>query len=303
MSLLYWLESIRIPAITEMMLLLTHLGEESAFLVTAIIVFWCVSKKRGYYIMTIGFLGTVVNQFLKMWFRVLRPWELHENFTAVEAAKAEATGFSFPSGHTQNSVGTFGALAYTAKHKWSRILSLVIVAIVPFSRMYLGVHTPQDVGVSIVIAVGLVLFIHPIIFSDSKKRMVVLLCGMVVLCLGYLCFVHLYDFPTVVNAERLASGYKNGYTLIGALIGMLLVYIVDEKWLNFQTKAVWWAQIMKVSIGLLLVLLVKSGTKEVLNMAFGESVGRLVRYFLMVVTAGVIWPLSFKWFSQLGNKE
>lgn len=31
------------------------------------------------------------------------------NFTIVESARAEATGYSFPSGHTQNAIGLFAA--------------------------------------------------------------------------------------------------------------------------------------------------------------------------------------------------
>ena len=56
-------------------------------------------------------------------------------------------------------------------------------------------------------------------------------------------------------------------------------------------------------IGLGLVLAVKSGLKDPLNALFGESVGRAARYFLIVVVAGMVWPLSFRWFSKLGTKE
>ena len=83
----------------------------------------------------------------------------------------------------------------------------------------------------------------------------------------------------------------------------MIVYIVDEKWLNFSTSAVWWAQCLKVGIGLGIVLLVKSGTKELLNQLLGEQFGRAVRYCLIVCVAGIIWPMFFKWFSKLGKRE
>ena len=126
---------------------------------------------------------------------------------------------------------------------------------------------------------------------------------MTALAIGYTCFVEFYRFPADVDVVNLESGRKNAYTLLGALVGFLIVYTVDEKWLHFSTKAVWWAQIIKVAIGLLLVLAVKSGLKEPINALFGEMTGRSVRYGLIVVVAGIVWPLSFKWFSRLGTKE
>ena len=81
------------------------------------------------------------------------------------------------------------------------------------------------------------------------------------------------------------------------------VFFVDEKKLRFDTKAVWWAQIIKVVVGLGLVLGVKSGTKSFLNAIFGEAIGRSARYFLIVIVVGIVWPLTFRWFSKLGSKE
>ena len=40
MELLYFLEKIRVPGLNEFMLLITQLGEETAFLVIALVVFW-----------------------------------------------------------------------------------------------------------------------------------------------------------------------------------------------------------------------------------------------------------------------
>lgn len=303
MEFLYFLEKIRIPVLNEFMLAVTTLGEETAFLVIAMILFWCVDKYVGYYTLSVGFIGTIANQFMKLWFRIPRPWVQDPNFTILEQAREAASGYSFPSGHTQSAFGTFGSIAYTTKSKKIRIAAIVIPMLVALSRMYIGVHTPMDVGVSILVAIALVVALKPVVLCNNHRWMPCLLGGMLLIAIGFLSFVELYRFPTEIDMHNYESGVKNAYTLLGALLGMLVVYIVDEKWLNFPTKAVWWAQILKVAIGLILVLIVKSGTKEVLNMLLGESIGRAVRYFLIVAMAGIVWPLSFKWFSGLGNKE
>lgn len=303
MAFLYWLESLRIPVLNEFMLAVTYLGDEIAFLVVALILIWCADKRTGYYVLSVGFLGTIANQFMKLWFRIPRPWVLDPQFTILEQAREGASGYSFPSGHTQSSVGTFGAIAYITKNRVLRWICIAAVILVPFSRMYVGVHTPLDVGVAAIMAGALIFGLKPVILSKDHRVFPVFLGIMVAVSVGFLCFVELYPFPADIDPHNMASGLKNAYTLLGSLLGLVIVYIVDEKWLHFPTKAIWWAQIIKVAVGLGLVLAVKSGLKTPLEAVFGALVGRAVRYFLIVVTAGIVWPLSFRWFTKIGTKE
>ena len=303
MGFLYFLEGLRTPILDKLMLAVTYLGDEIAFLVIALILYWCVDKRKGYYVLSVGFIGTIANQFMKLWFRIPRPWVQDPNFTILEQAREAASGYSFPSGHTQSSVGTFGAVAYTAKNKLVRILGIVIMILVPFSRMYIGVHTPKDVLVAAAMALLLVVVLRPLIFNHNGKYIPWILGIMTLLAVGFLCFVELYPFPADVDAHNLASGIKNAYTLLGSLLGLILAYILDEKWIHFPVKAVWWAQLIKVAVGLGLVLAVKSGMRAPLDALLGTSVGRAARYFLIVTVAGVLWPLTFKWFSKFGAKE
>ena len=304
MEFLYFLEKIRLPVLNEFMLLITHLGEETAFLAIGIIIFWCVDKYQGYYLMGVGLFGNMANQFLKILCRIPRPWVRDPNFHALKEAIPEAGGYSFPSGHSQTAVGTFGCIAATRKNKILRGLCIAFMILVPFSRMYVGVHTPADVLVGSAMALVMVFAFPPLMLGNGKKNIPWVFAGLTVLSIAYLLYIELYPFPADLDPHNYESAMKNGYTFIGCFIGLLIVWFADEKKLHFTNEAVWWAQILKAVFGLAVVLAVKEGTKSILNAIFGdEMIARAVRYCLVVVTAGIVWPLTFKWFARLGKKE
>ena len=206
MSVLYFLESIRSSFLDTFFSIVTTLGEETVFMAVGMIVFWCVNKYQGYYLLTTGFLGTIINQFLKMLFRIPRPWVLDPKFTIVESAREAASGYSFPSGHTQSSVGIFGGLARSSKDTFLRVICIIACVLVPLSRMYLGVHTPLDVGVSIIIALVLIFAFYPLFkkAENSPKTMYMLLAALTLVTIAYLLFVLLFPFPQNTAIHSLA---------------------------------------------------------------------------------------------------
>ena len=303
MKVLYFLESIRMPGLNEFMLGITRLGEETAFLVAALIVFWCVDKRKGYYVMAVGFAGTMANQFLKLLCRVPRPWALDPDFTILEQAREAADGYSFPSGHSQSAVGTFGAIAATSKNKWGKGVCIALCVLVPLSRMYLGVHTPADVLVGAGMALALVWLLRRWIM-EGDRGMLVLIPLLTAMAVGLLLYTTCWPFPADVDQENLASGVKNAYTLLGCMLGIAVVYPVEKKYVRFSTEARWWAQILKVILGLAVVLMVKEGLRAPLDGIFGgHMAARMIRYFLVVLAAGILWPMSFGWFSRMGRKS
>lgn len=66
---------------------------------------------------------------------------------------AEATGYSYPSGHAMSSVSFYGVLAYLLwRYMPSRAGKMVllaaviaVIAAIGLSRIYLGVHYPSDI--------------------------------------------------------------------------------------------------------------------------------------------------------------
>ena len=306
MELLYALEQIRVPWLTTLLSYLTYFGGLYGFMVLSIIVFWCIDKKCGYFMLALGFVGTVINQFLKILFRIPRPWVLDPKFKPVESAIADAGGFSFPSGHTQNVFATFGGVFAWTKKVWLKVLCAVMIVLVAFSRMYLGVHTPLDVGVSCVVGILLLAVLYPVFRSveEHPNRMYGFIAALALLTLAFFLYSFLWPFPDWMYAEEhfvnITEARHNASILTGALVGMTIGYTLDLNKIRFRTEAKWWAQILKVVIGLVLTLAIIEGPKFVLGKS--ELVTG-IRYGLGVLFATGVWPMTFRWFGSLGKKQ
>ena len=241
-------------------------------------------------------LGSFLQQFLKAIFAVPRPWVLDPKFQPVESAVPEATGFSFPSGHTLTACVSLGGVALYLKKAWAFIAAAVLTLLVAFSRMYLGVHTLLDVGVGFLLGV-IVLVLFYVIFLKNEDRPSVLntvLIVSVAACVGLL--VYLMVRPQ--NVDPAGDGVKNAYVLVGAAVGMLLGKLIDDCFVRFETKAVWWVQIIKVVLGLVLILAIRFGLKALFGGDAETALLRGVRYFAMSFVGVGIYPILFRVFQK-----
>ena len=92
---------------------------------------------------------------------------------------------------------------------------------------------------------------------------------------------------------------KNAYTLLGSLLGFILIYLLDVCVYRYETKAPLLAQILKLAVGAGLVILIKSFLKAPLLSLFGgHHIADAVRYFLMFAVAGGICPMLFPYFTK-----
>lgn len=106
-----------------------------------------------------------------------------------------------------------------------------LALVIAFSRMYLGVHTPADVGVSLVLAAALVLGLYPLMrrAQEKPRYMGYVLAAMLVVSGAFVVFVEAYGFSADTDAENLASGISNAWKMLGAVAGMTLAWLLDRR--------------------------------------------------------------------------
>ena len=307
MKFLYLLEAIRNPILDAFFSVITYLGDEAFFLLAALLVFWCIDKKRGYLVLTVGFTGTLINQFMKITCRIPRPWVLDPNFTIVESAREAATGYSFPSGHSTNSVGTLVSIAATSKKRLVWILCIAGAILVPLSRMYLGVHTPKDVIVGSLIALVCVAAFIPLMnyVYENPRRMYTMFVVMFAVASVYLLYTLVLNSVEGIDPENLYEAQKNACSLIGSLLGILVAYPIERRHVNFETTAPLLGQILKLLLGAGIAVGLKAGLKPLFALVFGNALvmPNILRYMLVVFFVVYVWPMTFKLFAKVGAKK
>ena len=159
MTFLWLLEGIRTPFLDKLMQFITYFGQELIIITFICTLYWCVDKRFAYFLGFSYFTAGLAVQTLKITFRIPRPWVLDPDFHAVESAISGATGYSFPSGHTQGAACLFFPLALKTRKKWVKFLCIIAFLSIGFSRMYLGCHTPKDVLVSMALSLCITLLL------------------------------------------------------------------------------------------------------------------------------------------------
>jgi undecaprenyl-diphosphatase len=100
------------------------------------------------------FGGVILNAVLKLGFNRPRP--------TIVVPAIHAVSSSFPSGHAMSAAIVYTTVGYLAarlhKRAWARWLvmtvAFAVIALISFSRLYLGVHYPSDVFAGIVVGLA-----------------------------------------------------------------------------------------------------------------------------------------------------
>ena len=290
MDFLRMLEGIRNPFFDAVFQFITYFGEQ--VLATAMIcfIFWCVDKNFGYKIGFSFFFAGLALQGLKITFRIDRPWVTDPSFRAVESAVPAATGYSFPSGHTQTATSVFFALALFFKKTWAKVLCVAAFLLVGFSRMYLGVHTPKDVIVGMALGIVAVLVFSRLFekIKDDKSKDPLILVIMCVCSVALVAYALIMYGTSVIEIKYAYDCCKAG----GAGLGFAIAWFIERKYINFSVKVPkQYMHLIKMAVGLSVAVLLMEGPKFVL----GESIPvDIIRYMLATLWCVGLFPYLTK---------
>lgn len=132
--------------------IITILAETYTIIVVCAAVYWCGDRKAGQRLALTVASGLCINALVKNIFRVPRIFTISDQ---VDATRVQtATGYSFPSGHTQNASVLGGSFSYQLKKRRATVLFALYALLVGFSRLVLGVHYPTDVLGGLIIGFG-----------------------------------------------------------------------------------------------------------------------------------------------------
>ena len=297
LNFLHRLSEIRNPVLNTIFQLITRLGEEVVVLGIICLLYWCVNKNSAYKLGLIFFASGIAVQGLKVTFRIERPWILDPSFSPVESARPAATGYSFPSGHTQGATALYGYFADKTKKLPIKILFITLFLLVGFSRMYLGVHTPYDVLASLILTLIAVILIGRYYERIAQKNGFVLTIVLATISVALCIYSFVLSSIGYIDATQINDCFKSG----GAGLGFAIGYYIERNYLNFDVRTdKLWKQILKFVIGVLGALFFKSVLKLI---SPGNLLVDFIRYLLTVLWVIALYPLIFSKILDKQNKK
>ncbi len=281
LEFLKYLEGLRTEFWNTFFEFVTALGEESLLIVLMAVIYFLYDKNlaRKFFFITAFSIGT--NCIIKNFVRLPRPFADGK----VSCVRPEtATGYSFPSGHTQTVATWYNALAQHTKRLWGRALAIALTLLVAFSRLYLGAHYPSDVIAGA--ALGIFFAYAGGYLFDKIKNKNLLYGGAVLLLLPFA----VYFFATA-DAQ-----YADFFKFYGLLIGFLCAVVFEEKFVALDCRASFGKKFARVLIGVILAAVVKEVLKKLFacdNLQLSLALDAL-RYFALVFIVLGLCPWAFK---------
>ncbi len=288
--------------LTDFLAKMTFFGELNSVLVIMAILYWCVSKELGAYLL-MGWSGNrLVNGALKVTVCAYRPWIRDARIVPYGNSITTATGYSFPSGHTMNGATVFGGIAMRRESPAIlRAASGAVLALIAFSRLFLGVHTPQDVLVGA--AAGLLvmwltarlmrwLALHP-------EKDLLVACAGVGLGIAVALYAALKGYPAdfdaagklIVDGAKMANDTFKG---VGYCVAFLVGWVLERRYVRFSTDITVEQKLTRAVVGLFGYYAVSLLLGPLVKAWLPGPAGTTLSCFLQMFYVAFLFPLCAK---------
>lgn len=279
-------------------------------IVLPFVTFWCLNKRRGQLMLAVFSGSLLLNQIIKMAAAVYRPWIRDSRITPPDFAKKSATGYSFPSSHTQiaaTAYGDLGAESWKSNKKLSIGFFLLIV-LAGVLRMFLGVHTPQDILVGMLCAL-LMIPVCWLVFDQlaaHREKEIMFAVIFVFFTAAAVVFALNKNYPMdYMNGELLVDPHemlKDFMLSAGLSMALVCGGIIEHRIVCFSTECPLKTKIFRTVTGLLgagLIYLLTKLTGSFLPPLFNS----LLRGLLIGFYAVLFHPMLFKKIEEKRNSS
>lgn len=283
--------------------LITAIPKSPISAIIAGILFWCINRRAGLFLMFVMSFGRLLNTLIKDTACVYRPWILDSDIHPAEDALKKASSYSMPSGHTQFATAIYGGLAYFYRKTFPKLIipcALIILA-VALSRNFLGVHTPQDVLVAILETLA-VIFLSEKLFDrmdhDKNFTKTAFIAG-AVFCVIATIYILTKSYPVdYLNGKIIVTATAaklDSLDSIGCVTAFLIGAALENKFVHFGTNVDLGVKIRRVIIGcivggaaMVLLLLIK--------LTGFEFFYEFCKGFLPIIAIIFLAPFAFNYF-------
>lgn len=287
--------------LTDFLAFITTVAVDYYIMLPGLILFWAFSKRAG--MIGLGSYGTACFgvSALKSTFCVYRPWIRSELIHPLPEVMSGATGYSFPSGHSASVSGMYGGLiGVYRRHKGLCVLLGAVIALTMFSRLYVGVHTPQDVLVGLLVGgagTALVLLADRFVTRHPGLDWVIVLIA-AAMCAALLPYMYFKSYPMdYVNGVLLVDPTKmtvGGFKDPGRFFGVVLGWFIERRFIRFDTDGTPYQKALRCLVGALLFI----GYWTVVVEPLGKAINVGIAHFFLQASAPLlfmtVYPLVFQ---------
>lgn len=274
MEYLLFLQRLResAPAVVNdgILFLSEFVGGTGALAIMALI-YWCISKRAGSFMLLNFSCAYMMNQTLKNIFCVSRPFLRDSRLHPYTSA----TGYSFPSGHTMLGTALYSSAAvWQKKCKWFVGVCAFMILFTAFGRNWVGVHTPQDVLVGILASLAVVFGQYRMLLwleKQPKKDILVLLVA-------------------ILWAAVLLIFIPDSEKTCGIFLGVYIGWFVENRWIRFENSGKLIFRVVQYILGMGFVLVVNKVLLPIVVRPFSEGVQSLTIYFFTFLAVTALWP-------------